>query len=78
MNAPMYDEAVVRTLAAAMGRPPDVHDYVITDVATGRVAGIYGTEQLAMAAFNRLMRPGRMYVLTVLHPGTCDCPEMAA
>jgi hypothetical protein len=77
VSTPKYDVSAVRTLAAAMGTPADVHDYAITDTETGQVRGIYRTQELALAACVRLMRPGALLVLTVVHPPRCGCPEVA-
>lgn len=78
MSAPRYDMGAVRTIAEAMGTSPDAHDYVLTDTATGRVKGVYASAELAAAAFTRLGASGGLFVLTVLHPERCGCPEVAA
>ena len=74
-RAPRYDPSVVRTLAAAMGTDPDAHDFVVTDTDTGRVKGVYATEELAIAAVQRLIGIPGLWILTVVHPAHCDCPE---
>jgi hypothetical protein len=77
MDSPMYDVSLVWTLASAMGTSPNAHDYVITDTSTGRVRGIYATKGLAAAAVQRLVGVDGLFVLTVLHPARCACPEAA-
>jgi len=78
VTAPRFSASAVRTLEAAVGRPADVHSWVISDASAGTTKGIYASEALATDAFTRLMQPGRVYVLTVLHPDKCGCPEVAA
>ena len=72
-----YDASVVRTLEAAIGRPADAHSWVLTDTSTGTVKGIYASEQLAATAIMKLAKRGKVYVMTVLHPARCTCPEVA-
>jgi hypothetical protein len=74
--APRYDVSVVRTLSAAMGTSPNKHDYAITDTDTGRVKGTYANELLAFEAMERLAGTRGLFVLTVLHPATCRCPDV--
>jgi len=76
VKAPRYSASAVRTLEAAIGRPTDAHSSAITNASTGAVKGIYASQELAVAAFVRLMQPGESYVLTVLHPDRCGCPEV--
>jgi hypothetical protein len=76
-----YDVSAVRTLEAAVGRPATAHSWVISDTSDGRVKGIYATAELATEAVARLAQPGpvaqpgRLYVLTIVHPARCTCPE---
>jgi hypothetical protein len=74
VSAPKYDVGVVRTLSAAMGRPANTHDYVVTDTRTGSVKGIYATQEMATAALLQHAQPGSLYVMTVVHPAACRCP----
>lgn len=70
-----YDVSAVQTLESAL-MPADVHSWAITDIDTGAIKGIYARQDQALAAFRRFA-PG-VFVLTVLHPAACDCPEVAA
>jgi hypothetical protein len=75
-----YDSSAVRTLEAAVGRPAEAHSWVLTDTSTGTVKGIYASETLALASLTKLVHRdpgGKVYVMTVLHPAECDCPEVA-
>jgi hypothetical protein len=40
--------------------------------------GIYASEEPAVAAFARMVKVGvgGLYVVTVLHPRRCTCPEV--
>lgn len=76
MTAIRYSPSAVRTLAAAMGRAADAHDYVLTDTSTGHVKGVYVTQELAVRALQRMATTSGVYVLSVLHPANCDCAEV--
>jgi len=68
---------MVRTLCAAMGRPANAHEYALTDTSTGRVKGIYATQEFAIAAVQHLVGKPGLWVLTVVHPARCQCAEAA-
>jgi len=75
-----YDVSKVRTLEAAVGRPVEAHSWVLTDTSTGTVKGIYASEARAVASLTQLVQRethGKVYVITVLHPARCTCPEVA-
>jgi hypothetical protein len=75
-----YDASMVRTLEAVIGRPANAHTWVLTDTSTGTVNGIYASEEIAAASFKKVIQRdpgGKDYVMTVLHPAECDCPEVA-
>ena len=67
------DTARAEAIKQALNSRPDEHDYVVTDVVSGRVEGVFPTLELAQQAVLRLTAPGRVLLVDVLHPATCDC-----
>ena len=76
MTAPRYSASAVRTIESALGIPANVHSWAITNTSNGTIKGVYRRQGLALEALVRL--GAGLFVMTVLHPDKCGCPEMAA